>query len=452
MMKDNKKIYTLKCKDISVCDIKMEDNKISEIIHIYNKKYAPVESYIFGDINLNRLNDWLSSRAMPIERDGFDTISSELNIKNNKEYLIDNLALSVSDQYWLKPYSMDINWKEINLFDNSFNAIEFSNATFGKDNSVSDSLNRIYLNTNYFVNHNATSEKVHYINHTFDNNYFEIRNFVTPNASLGGVLKKVWIQKECENYMLKGSNSIHNLEPINEVLASKIAKILELESVEYSLAKIQGKRTNQLVSVCKDIVDSSEHIVSAYSLVLGYLEAQIKDYPSYIELLENELNISNANVDIQKMLILDYIMLNEDRHLNNFGVIRDTDTLEWKRVCPVYDTGRSMNTAINEDYWDFENGEIKSFEGEMVNTDYLMNLIKLPVKRETLILLKGLKQWYGETLTEYQDILKLKDTTIQKITDGYAKRIDVFEKEMSDKQLIIDVEDELDDDIEAGLS
>ena len=88
-----------------------------------------------------------------------------------------------------------------------------------------------------------------------------------------------------------------------EVLASKIAKILELESVEYSLAKIQGKRTNQIVSVCKDIVDSSEHIVSAYSLVLGYLEAQIKDYPSYIELLENELNISNANVDIQKITI-----------------------------------------------------------------------------------------------------------------------------------------------------
>ena len=39
-------------------------------------------------------------------------------------------------------------------------------------------------------------------------------------------------------------------------------------------------------------------------------------------------------------------MLNEDRHLSNFGIIRDVKTLEWKQVCPIFDTGRSMNTNI----------------------------------------------------------------------------------------------------------
>lgn len=55
---------------------------------------------------------------------------------------------------------------------------------------------------------------------------------------------------------------------------------------------------------------------------------------------------------LQKMFILDYIMLNEDRHLNNFGVIRDVKTLEWKQICPIFDTGRSMNTNVTISYWD----------------------------------------------------------------------------------------------------
>ena len=42
------------------------------------------------------------------------------------------------------------------------------------------------------------------------------------------------------------------------------------------------------------------------------------------------------------MLVFDYIIGNTDRHLNNFGIIRDASTLEWKRFAPLYDNGTSM--------------------------------------------------------------------------------------------------------------
>ena len=42
------------------------------------------------------------------------------------------------------------------------------------------------------------------------------------------------------------------------------------------------------------------------------------------------------------MFILDYIMLNEDRHLNNFGIIRDVQTLNWIGTAPIFDTGESL--------------------------------------------------------------------------------------------------------------
>lgn len=39
---------------------------------------------------------------------------------------------------------------------------------------------------------------------------------------------------------------------------------------------------------------------------------------------------------------LDYIIANEDRHLNNFGLLRNAETLEWLGFAPVYDSGSSL--------------------------------------------------------------------------------------------------------------
>ena len=42
------------------------------------------------------------------------------------------------------------------------------------------------------------------------------------------------------------------------------------------------------------------------------------------------------------MLTVDFIILNEDRHYNNFGFIRNVDTLAWLGFAPVYDSGTSL--------------------------------------------------------------------------------------------------------------
>ena len=42
------------------------------------------------------------------------------------------------------------------------------------------------------------------------------------------------------------------------------------------------------------------------------------------------------------MIILDYIIANEDRHLNNFGLLRNAETLEWLGFAPIFDSGSSL--------------------------------------------------------------------------------------------------------------
>jgi hypothetical protein len=42
------------------------------------------------------------------------------------------------------------------------------------------------------------------------------------------------------------------------------------------------------------------------------------------------------------MLTLDFLIVNTDRHFNNFGVIRNAETLEWIGPAPIFDCGTSM--------------------------------------------------------------------------------------------------------------
>ena len=71
------------------------------------------------------------------------------------------------------------------------------------------------------------------------------------------------------------------------------------------------------------IIDSSRH-------------DSMKDYEKYIDILEKN-GIREAREKLENMYVLDYLIMNEDRHLNNFGVIRDVNTLEWLDVAPIFD-------------------------------------------------------------------------------------------------------------------
>jgi hypothetical protein len=39
---------------------------------------------------------------------------------------------------------------------------------------------------------------------------------------------------------------------------------------------------------------------------------------------------------------VDYLIVNADRHYNNFGTVRDAETLEWLGLAPTFDCGTSL--------------------------------------------------------------------------------------------------------------
>ena len=55
-----------------------------------------------------------------------------------------------------------------------------------------------------------------------------------------------------------------------------------------------------------------------------------------------KLGVPGTTHALDQMMVLDYLIANEDRHFNNFGLLRNPDTLEWLGPAPIYDSGSSL--------------------------------------------------------------------------------------------------------------
>lgn len=232
-------------------------------------------------------------------------------------------GLSLSDQYWLNPVSMPMKWDDINFFDHDFNSQDYLEATF--ENKVLDT-------------------------HKVD--------FYTPNNTSDGMLKKAWIVgKHKKRYLLKGSYNQKQMEPFNEVLASMICKVLNIDYVSYTIEV----RNHTLLSKCECFIDKDTEFISAYA-ILKYsgisFTNQCGFYEEYVSILEKN-GIKDVEEKLAKMFILDYIIVNKDRHLGDFGVIRNVNTLKWQDIAPNFDSGQAMYSQKEVDFDTIYNKAIK---------------------------------------------------------------------------------------------
>ena len=67
----------------------------------------------------------------------------------------------------------------------------------------------------------------------------------------------------------------------------------------------------------------------------------LSDYEFYLSCAE-QLGVKNIREQTEKMIVLDFLIGNEDRHFNNFGLIRNAVTLEWIGAAPIFDCGTSL--------------------------------------------------------------------------------------------------------------
>lgn len=144
----------------------------------------------------------------------------------------------------------------------------------------------------------------------------------------------------------------------------------------------------------------------------------------YIKILENK-GINNVREKLENMFILDYLILNEDRHLNNFGIIRNVNNLNWIDIAPIFNNGQSLNIL------DYNEEElIINSQGRFFYNVYDFNIIisKIKdIKRIDLSKLDGVVDEFDELLHKYQSITRMTDRRINKKCTLLISRINKLE-------------------------
>ena len=382
-----------KNKEVLTAEYQSSLGVFTDIYNVIDIDFAPIilkNAYQLNEDLKVSLSEWFKGRGIPSLRDDLDLLLAKLNISTPTELLDKAFGLSLSDQYWIKPFDSEIEYKDINFFEHDFEDSEFTSVTFS---NTRDSNTKISL--------------------------------ISPNNTTDGRLKKTWIIENGKRYLLKGGYKNEVMQPFNEVLATMICERLGFKHIPYTIDVIKDK----IVSKCECFINKDTELISAYQILHNNCNKD-KAYENYIKLLENN-GISKAREEIENMFILDFIMLNEDRHLNNFGIIRNVENLNWIETAPIFDTGQSLNIL---DYNDEElviNGDGRFFY-DMDKFDTIINYIQ-NIKRFDLSKLDGICEEFDDLLHKYQNITKMTDRRIDKICTLLLSRINKLKRIIESK-------------------
>jgi len=296
--------YILTHGNISVAEMEIDEETaaISKIGAVFAPEHIPVGISVNGGRpNRGDMNDWWHGRSIPASRQNIREAIKALGVSSAEKLITKCFGLSLSDQYWANPVNAPLEWEKINFFDNGFSE-DVGDVLFG------EAVRGGQL------------------------------NLISPDNTSDGWLKKKWKIIDGRRCLIKGGSDPFWQQPLNEAMASSVMNRLGIPHVHYYVIWENGLP----YSVCENFLDSKTELVSAFYI---HNTKKITDanllYEHYVDCCK-ALGIPGAQSSLDKMLAVDYLIANSDRHLNNFGGVRDARTLEWIGPAPLFDNGSSF--------------------------------------------------------------------------------------------------------------
>ena len=301
--------YSLMHKNIVVADIEVDEviGGITNIYDVFAPNHLPIGVYSKQNgkdvVDRYALNQWFADRCIPKHRMDIEEALEVLKF-SARQLVIESWGLSLSDHYWLRPCDNELSntalYENVNFFDNDFSE-DVGDILLGLKDSDDDI------------------------------------NYWSPDNTTNGNLKKCWRIIDGKRCLFKSGSYPFQQQPFNEVIASRIMDRLGIDHILYTLTWIN----DEPYSVCEDFVTKDAELISAWQIMQLRTKANHEnEYLHYVNICKD------IGVDIvpelDRMIVLDYIIANEDRHFNNFGLLRDVNTLEWLGAAPIFDSGTSL--------------------------------------------------------------------------------------------------------------
>ena len=303
------KEYFLMHKNIRVCLMEISDDGI--LGSVRRNEAAAAHFPLGGRMNNMKFHDWWKDRAIPKTRHGAKNALQRLGYTSTNSALVNNLALSLSDCYWLCPRGEALTWEDTNLFTNDF----------------VDTFGEITINRDHLI---------------------DIRKETKFNcATSQGELQKKWcIDSFGKRYMIKGNYGQSYQQSLNEIFATKLHERQGWgEYTPYFTVKVKvdGDREG-LGCMCYDFCSENIECISAWELLQTTKTKQNESYYYPLKRVCMELGMTEQYFSdfMDYQIMTDYLMSNTDRHMNNIAIMRDPDSLEILGFAPIYDSGNSM--------------------------------------------------------------------------------------------------------------
>ena len=232
-------------------------------------------------------------------------------------------------------------------------------------------------------------------------------------------LQQPKIYYKLSNY--DGINGIVGHECINEIIVDRLLNILEIEHLHYDLIHadidVDGKEMETYLCASKDFKAHGEHKVA----LDAFYQAEKLDGETPLQFCTR-----NGWSDfIYKMLVVDFLILNRDRHGANIEVLRNARKKSL-RLAPIFDHGLSLlfNCHTEEEINQFDVMKDHALQCFVGSRSAQQNLMLIP--KDEILALNPLQHTHKAYLLEGLDGI-IPQSLQNKIWDMIWQRWEYYE-------------------------
>lgn len=338
---------TLMSKNIEIMKCVIDKTSVTKIEEIINKDLLPI--CLQENTTPQSVTEWIKNRIIPETRDGLKYARTYFKFEVYKN------MFSLTDQYWFR-YSKKDTWDKLNYFTNDY----------------STSIGNIFF-APWSVGKLEES----------------------PDLTTNGVLRKRWRKEDGKNYLIKAGNRNAQQSPLSEVLASMMLEQIDIiPFVKYDLC-MEGLK---ICCKCENFVDENSEFVPAMHIYNLEPRNDNETVTDHMIRMAESYGIEGAADYIERMIVADHMINNNDRNLGNFGFLREAETGKIKGFAPLFDCGSA--------FWP-QKTEAKSVfnekEKETINK-YLDQIAKKKPEKKAMVRL--VTEYPGLTDKEEADIIE----------------------------------------------
>lgn len=296
---------------------------------------TPKEMATVMSNNVQSIKEWLSNRVLSLNRDNAKQIFALFNISQSNDIntrvsiCLRCYGVTVTDSYWVKSDNDKKTWLDVNIRKNHFKEI------------IDIALNGYYPTIT--------------------------TNPICPELTTKGVFKKAWTRdlETKDLYLLKSDNRPNNINTRCEVLASHVLDCFtNVAHVQYS-GRVRNTKDGKLyVNKCKNFVGESYSFVEAKEVI---------DFCNLHNLNFEEFALRMFGSKFANISVVDYIILNTDRHDNNYGFLMDNDSGMLVDIASLFD----FNCALVADVGGWTEKALETYNPMFNSIEYTIKSLAM---------------------------------------------------------------------------